>query len=98
MNNMTPEEAYNFVVNLGLSRDQRSEKIIMKDPMRACLYANGVIKGRWPEAELVIMKYPYCAYWYARNIIKGRWPEAEPLIMKHSRWWGRYKMHFNIDE
>ena len=71
MNNMIPEEAYNFVVNLGLSRDQRSEKIIMKDPMRACLYANGVIKGRWPEAESVIMSDPKWWNQYKDYIING---------------------------
>jgi hypothetical protein len=51
MNDMTPEEAYTFVNRLGLKRDQRSEDIIMTDPMWACRYALFIIKGRWLEAE-----------------------------------------------
>ena len=60
---MTPEEAYNFIVNLGLSRDQRSEKIIMTDPEYAYRYARYVLKGRWSKAEPVIAKYPF---WWDR--------------------------------
>ena len=42
---MTPEEAFNFVVNLGLKRDQKSEQIIMADLKWAYMYAQDIIKG-----------------------------------------------------
>ena len=61
---MTSEEAYNFVVNIGLSRDQRSEHIIMTDPEYAYFYAKNIIKGRWLEAESVIMTDPDWWSWY----------------------------------
>ena len=94
---MTPEEAYNFVVNLGLKRDQRSEQIIMTDPRWSFRYAQDIIEGRWLEAEPVIMTDHLLTYWYAKYIIKGRWIEAEPVIMENTYWWGEYKHNFNMD-
>jgi hypothetical protein len=45
-------------------------------------YAEGVIKGRWPEIEEPLSrKIADSAYMYALNVIKGRWPQAEPLII-----------------
>jgi hypothetical protein len=90
MTNITPEESYNFVVNLGLKRHKRSENIIMTDPRWSFRYARYIIEGRFLEAESVIMKDPRWAYWYAYYIIKGRWIEAEPVIMKDPYWWNMY--------
>jgi len=72
------------------------EKIIMKDPLYAYLYANHVIEGRWKEAEPIIMKDPHYAYYYAVNIIKKRWIEAEETIKENTYWWNRYTKHFKI--
>ena len=55
-------------------------RVELKDPKRAYLYAEDVIKGRWPEGEPVMAKDPEYAYYYARDVIKGRWPEAEAAI------------------
>jgi hypothetical protein len=44
------------------------------------MYAQEVIKGRWPEGEAVILRDPGTSLRYARDIIKGRWPEAEAII------------------
>ena len=55
-------------------------RVELKDPKRAYLYAEDVIKGRWPEGEPVMAKDPEYAYYYAVNIIDGRWPEAEEAI------------------
>ena len=67
MFDMTPEEAYNFVVNLGLKRHEKSELIIMTDPYYAYTYALKIIKGRWLEGEPYIMED---SFWW--DIYKSR--------------------------
>jgi hypothetical protein len=64
-----------------LKRWPEAEPSIVKAPLQAYLYAEGVIKGRWPEAEPGIAKVAAYAYGYALDVIQGRWPEAEPVIM-----------------
>jgi hypothetical protein len=44
------------------------------------LYAQDVIKGRWPEAEPLIIRYTPSAIAYARNVLKNRWPELEEKL------------------
>ena len=56
------------------------------DAERAYYYAEGIIKGRWPEAEPTIMTSPVWAYNYAVDVIEERWPEAEPTIMTSPEW------------
>lgn len=60
-----------------------------KNSDSAYIYADDVIRGRWPEAEKFIVNEPAIAYLYAMNVIRGRWPEAEPIIMKNS--WYAYE-------
>jgi len=45
------------------------------------LYAENVIKGRWPEGEAVIAKDAQYAYHYAKDVIGGRFPEGEKVIL-----------------
>ena len=54
----------------------------LRHPYLALLYAEWVIKGRWPEAEAVIAKDPMAAYYYAEAVLKGRFPEGEATIAK----------------
>ena len=77
-----PRWAYKYARDIN-GRWPEGEQAIIKNPQRAYLYAQYVIKGRWPEAEETISKNPEWAYNYAASVIKGRWPEAEETIIKN---------------
>ena len=49
-------------------------------PYSALLYAEYVIKGRWPEGEPAIATDPMSAYDYSQFVLKGRFPEGERAI------------------
>jgi hypothetical protein len=80
---MTPQEAYikcEYKINKDL------EKIIIKDPSYAYMYARHIINRRWIEAEDIISTEPNVAYFYAQNVIKSRWIEAEDIIATNSQY------------
>ena len=72
------------------------EKVIMKEPELAYLYASNILNRAWPEAEPYIMKVPFTAYKYARQVLKRRWPEAEPTIKKDKVTSEFYNNYFKI--
>jgi hypothetical protein len=63
---------------------------LAKDPEQSLIYAERVLKGRFPEAEPAIALNHEVAYAYAKGIIKGRFPEAEQAFLaNHSDWGSR---------
>lgn len=72
------------------------EKVIMKEPELAYLYASNILNRAWPEAEPYIMKVPFTAYKYARQVLKRRWPEAEPSINRDKVTSEFYNNYFKI--
>jgi hypothetical protein len=67
---------------LGAQKVRPPTKDELTEPYWALLYAEYVIRGRWPEAEPVIATDPMSAYYYSKSVLKGRWPEGEPAIAK----------------
>jgi hypothetical protein len=49
----------------------------LKDPYPAIIYADLILKSRWPELEEKVSRLSIYAFHYAKNVIKGRWKEAE---------------------
>ena len=82
----TPEDAY-YYCSWNEKRIAELEPLILKDPIQAVHYAQGVIEGRWPEFEKQALSYPnntedyaLALYVYARDILHARWPAAENII------------------
>lgn len=73
-----------------------AEPALMKQPDYAYMYANYIIKGRWPEAEPYIMKEAFAVYYYAKVVIKGRWVEAEDVIREDETYWEDYCKMFEL--
>lgn len=55
---------------------------LAKDAELSLIYAQRVLKGRFPEAEPTISQYPDYALQYAMGVIGGRFPEAEPGLVR----------------
>lgn len=55
---------------------------LAKDPEYSFLYAQKVLKGRFPEGEAAIARDVDWALRYAKEIIQGRFPEAEDLMLE----------------
>ncbi len=87
-NNVVPELIKNQIES-GEPANAQQLKSIASDPYFAYVYANYVIKGRFPEGEPAIASDPKYALWYARNIINGRFPEGEKAIASdpHDAYW-----------
>ena len=81
---MSPEQLRQLAISQDTSTKAR----------RAFMYAQEVIKGRWPEGEAVIATDPGYAYRYATEVIGGRWPEAEATIAKSQGNANRYAKEF----
>lgn len=67
--------------------------IFAKSPEQSYLYAEWVLRDRFPDGEKAISGSPHYALEYALDILKnnpdwqyksGRWPEAEPTIKTSS--------------
>lgn len=61
---------------------------LAKDAEQSVLYAEKVLKGRFPEAEPAIAHNHELAFQYAKDIVKGRFPEAEQTLLDNSSDWG----------
>lgn len=81
-NNIIPELAYDYALNVIHDEWPKGEHIILKDLDIALEYTEHVRKRRWPELEHIILKDNYFNVRYAISVFKGRWPEAEPFIIK----------------
>ena len=86
---MTQITSWSAVVKYvgAVGRVPEVESIIINkpNPHDACMYAIGVIKGRWPEFEAKLLhdrRFPVAMTRYAIDVIDGRWPEAEQFISK----------------
>lgn len=66
-------------------RFRLGEAAISRSAEQAYLYAEGVIKGIWPDGEKAIAKNPQYAFLYARDIERGPWPEGEEAIATDAR-------------
>ena len=65
----------------------RSEQVITaiaQNPELAYMYAQEVLKGRFPAGEPAIAQDAYDSCLYARNILKGRFPAGEPAIAQNT--------------
>lgn len=90
---------------LALDKGERIPKLeqkILKDLNVAIMYAQGVIKGRWPELEQKLLKnpvpagFPYVAIIYTKCVIKGRWPELENFIISKNASWAAFDYAVDI--
>lgn len=72
----------------GKTLNQWELEELAKDAKYSYIYAEKVLKGRFPEGEASIAKDPDLAYAYAKHIIKGRFPEAEETFFKFNANWG----------
>lgn len=55
---------------------------LAKDPEQSFIYAQKILKGRFPEGEPAIAASKF-AFEYAKNVIGGRWEEAEPHMLEN---------------
>lgn len=75
---------------------KKREAAIATDPRLALLYAEKIIKGRFPKGEAAIAKSADDAYLHARDVIKGRWLKAETVIARHPGYAHDYAEAFNL--
>ena len=76
-----PRECLNYCMKVD-KRIPSLEKIILTSPNVCCLYAVGVIKGRWTEAEEDIVTGSNTDYFKLYlDVAEGRLVEIEPLII-----------------
>lgn len=72
---------------------------LAKDAEQSVLYAEKVLKGRFPEAEPTIAQNHDLAFQYAKDVIRGRFPEAEQTFFDNNSDWGNrnYFQRYFID-
>lgn len=72
---------------------------LAKDAEQSLLYAERVLKGRFPEGEPAIAQDHELAFQYAKGVIKGRFEEAEQTFLDNNSDWGNrnYLQRYFID-
>ena len=107
---MTPQEAYELVVNDPLKFKKKKdyyESIIAKDWHYYYEYAYCVLKGRFELGEKAIATNTYesviatssCySYWYAKDVLKGRFELGEHTISCSKIWIRSYINIIKKDE
>jgi len=77
-----------YEVTLRGKRRPDLEEVIRKSPEHAYLYAQNIIKDKWPDGEKTILDHmdPEWIFKYAKNVIKhlsrlDRWPEGEKALL-----------------
>ena len=91
---MTPQQAF-YKCRDNNKRDKRLEKIIIKNPQYAYMYARDVIQNRWIEAEDIISTSSCYTYRYSRDVIQGKLPEdMHNVMLLHADHYA--KLYFNL--
>ena len=57
------------------------EPVLVKDRIRAGVYAADILKGRWLEAEALLAQKKEQALDYVEKVLRAPWPEAEPVLL-----------------
>ena len=57
------------------------EAVLVKDRIRAGVYAADILKGRWLEAEALLAQKKEQALDYVEKVLRAPWPDAEKVLL-----------------